>query len=164
MMEQHQKNKENMQSKLWSFHSVSWSRKNRNIFDPDKLFYLIKRWRKHYPNLYTHADIEIPITDMVRENKYIGHVTIAVADQERRIILAGSLRYFSRHYPFCEWGNRWRQNACTSYCEEIRRRVRDYSLGKDLEELALENGMQNERSYRGKTGLLPSFLIGPQMG
>jgi hypothetical protein len=39
-------------------------------------------------------DIEIPIANMVRENKQTGHVMIAIADQEGRIILGGKPSLF----------------------------------------------------------------------
>jgi 8-oxo-dGTP pyrophosphatase MutT (NUDIX family) len=41
------------------------------------------------PTYSLTLDIEIPITNMVRENKQTGHVMIAIADHEGRIIVRG---------------------------------------------------------------------------
>ena len=43
------------------------------------------------PTYTLTLEIDIPITNMVRENKQTGHVLIAVADQEGRIILGGKV-------------------------------------------------------------------------
>lgn len=42
------------------------------------------------PTYTLTLEIDVPITNMVRENKQTGHVQIAVADQEGRIILSGN--------------------------------------------------------------------------
>jgi 8-oxo-dGTP pyrophosphatase MutT (NUDIX family) len=41
------------------------------------------------PTYRLTLDIEIPITNMVRENKQTGHVMIAIADHDGRIIVGG---------------------------------------------------------------------------
>ena len=46
------------------------------------------------PTFTLTLDIEIPITNMVRENKQVGHVMIAIADHEGRIILGGKPSLF----------------------------------------------------------------------
>ncbi len=46
------------------------------------------------PTYTLTLEIDIPITNMVRENKQTGHVLIAVADQEGRIILGGKASLF----------------------------------------------------------------------
>ncbi len=46
------------------------------------------------PTYTLTLEIEIPITNMVRENQQTGHVLIAVADQRGRIILGGKSSLF----------------------------------------------------------------------